>query len=156
MANMQWPPALAQLAQRLSRRNLRMLIMLAACLLAVLLLKGLWQPAQQRLQQAERVYQQRLQLATQLQQARPAQPSPSGQPLPGRLSDNASAAGLELLQMQSDHQGLSMTLKGEARALLGWLIKAEHEGAQMQSLTLEKQDEQLHVRVVWGLDSSGG
>lgn len=155
MVNLQWPPALVQRAQRLSLRDRQMLTMLAVFLLAVLLLKGLWQPAQQRLQHAERVYQQRLQLAAQLQQARPAQPSPSSQPLPSRLSDSATTAGLDLLQMESDNQGLSMTLKGEARTLLGWLIQTEREGGQMQSLTLDKQDEQLHARVVWRLDSSG-
>ena len=58
-------------------------------------------------------------------------------------------AGLEWLQMDKDAQGLRLTLAGQAEAVLGWLIRAEREGAQMQTLTLERQDERLLVSVAW-------
>ncbi len=130
-------------------RDRRLSMGLGAVLVAACLFKGVWQPAQQRLQHAERLYQQRLLLAVQVQRARPGQ-APSGeQPLSRRLSDSAAVAGLEWLQMDKDAQGLRLTLAGQAEAVLGWLIRAEREGAQMQTLTLERQDERLLVSVAW-------
>lgn len=136
--------------QRLSVRERRLLMGMAALLLAVAAFSLVWQPGRQRLQAAERQYQQQVALATQLQHARPhgAVVLAADQPLSLRISESAAAAGLELQQMDSDNELLRLTLCGEAIPLLQWLDRAEREGAALQSLTLEKRDKLLEARVV--------
>ncbi len=56
---------------RLGPRDRRMLVLLAAVLLAVLLWQGLWQPAQVRLAGAERQFQQHWELAREISTASP-------------------------------------------------------------------------------------
>ncbi|MFJ3482769.1 type II secretion system protein GspM [Pseudomonas sp. NPDC090202] len=149
---MKWPAMAQQRWQQLAPRDRRMLTLLGVFLLVVLGFNGLWQPAQNRLEQAEKLYRQRLALAGQIQQAAPAQSASSDQPLSRRLNDRATATGLELLQLDEDQQTLRLTLSGDPSVLLDWLIQAERDGAVMQSLILEKQDARLQASVVWRLD----
>ncbi|MGY2198625.1 type II secretion system protein GspM [Pseudomonas gingeri] len=143
-------PALVERWQRLARRERQLLAGLGVFLLAATLFSGLWQPAQQRLEQARRLYQQRWALAAEVQRARPATVrATSTQPLSTRLGESALAAGLELQQLDQDGQSLRLTISGEALALLGWLDQIEQGGALLQTLSLEKRDKQLEARVVW-------
>ncbi|NWA06660.1 type II secretion system protein GspM [Pseudomonas gingeri] len=143
-------PALVERWQRLARRERQLLAGLGVFLLAATLFSALWQPAQQRLEQARRLYQQRWALAAEVQRARPAiARATSTQPLSARLGESALAAGLELQQLDQDGQSLRLTISGEALALLGWLDQIEQGGALLQSLSLEKRDKLLEARVVW-------
>jgi general secretion pathway protein M len=137
--------------QRLSIREQRLLCAMGAFLLAVVAFSLIWQPSRQRLETVEQRYHQQLALAAQLQQAQPRGTAAvvSDQPLSLRLSESAAAAGLELHQMEADNDLLRLTLSGEPKALLQWLDHTERGGAVMQSLTLEKRDAVLEVRVVF-------
>ncbi len=147
------PAVLTQGWQSLGPRDRRMLGGLGIFLLLVTLFSGLWQPAQQRLERGERLYQQRLLLAAQVQRAEPVrQRSSPSRSLSTRLSETVAAAGLELQQLDQDGQSLRVTLSGNALALLQWLDKAEQEGAVLQSLSLEKRDKLLVAQVVWRAD----
>ncbi|NWA00391.1 type II secretion system protein GspM [Pseudomonas gingeri] len=147
------PPLLRERWQRLARRERQLLIGLGIFLLAVVLFSGLWQPAQQRLTQAQRLYQHRWALAAEVQRARPATVrSTSSQPLSTRLGETTLAAGLELQQLDQDGQSLRVTISGEALALFGWLDQIERGGALLQTLSLEKRDKLLEARVVWLTD----
>ncbi|NVZ61517.1 type II secretion system protein M [Pseudomonas gingeri] len=146
-------PVLVERWQRLARRERQLLVGLGVFLLAAALFSGLWQPAQQRQEQAWRLYQQRWALAAEVQRARPATVrATSTQPLSTRLGESALAAGLELQQLDQDGQSLRLTISGEALALLGWLDQIEQGGALLQTLSLEKRDKLLEARVVWLTD----
>ncbi|WP_191489884.1 type II secretion system protein GspM [Pseudomonas sp. FEN] len=147
------PAAFTQRWQGLGQRDRRMLVGLGVFLLMVTLFSGLWQPAQQRLERGERLYQQRLLLAAEVQRAQPAshRPSPS-RSLSTRLSETVAAAGLELQQLDQDGQSLRVTISGNAVALLQWLDQTEQSGAVLQSLSLEKRDLLLVAQVVWRAD----
>ena len=136
--------------QRLSLCEQRLIFGLSVFVLSVAAFSLVWQPTQQRLAAAERQYQQQLALAAQLQQARPRSHVPQSvdQPLSLRISESASAAGLELHQMDSDNELLRLTLSGDAMALLPWLDRVERDGVALQSLTLEKRDAVLEARMV--------
>lgn len=136
--------------QRLSIRERRLLRVLSIFLLGVVAFSLIWQPTRQRLETVERQYQQQLALAAQLQQARPRSniPALANQPLSLRASESATAAGLELHQMDSENDLLRLTLSGDAKALLQWLDRTERDGVALQSLTLEKRDAVLEARVV--------
>lgn len=135
--------------QRLARRERKLLLGLGLFLL-VLGFGSLWQSAQQRLDRAQRLYQQRWALAVEVHNARPAAVRAAlPQPLSTHLEESARTAGLELQQLDQDGQSLRLTISGEAQALLGWLDRIEQDGAQLQSLGLEKRDQQLEARVVW-------
>ena len=85
-----------------------------------------------------------------MQQARPRsqQQRPAEQPLALRISESVSTTGLELQQMDTDHDLLRLTLSGEAMTLLAWLDQLEQQGAVLQALTLDKRDGLLEARVV--------
>lgn len=136
--------------QRLPTREQRLLLAPGFFLLAVVAFSLAWQPTRQHLETLERRYQQQMNLAAQLQQAQPrsAATAVTDQPLSLRLSDSATAAGLELQQMETDNDVLRLTVSGHAKTLLQWLDNAEREGAAVQSLTLEKRDAVLEARVV--------
>ncbi|WP_241667780.1 MULTISPECIES: type II secretion system protein GspM [unclassified Pseudomonas] len=135
--------------QRLSLRERRLLLALGVLVVGVPAYLLIWQPTQQRLATAERRYQQQWTLAAQLQQAQPLGVAQSAnQPLSRRISDSATAAGLELHQMDSDNDQLRLTLSGDAMALLPWLDRLERDGSTLQSLTLEARDGLLEARVV--------
>lgn len=147
------PAALTQRWQGLGLRERRMLVGLGIFLLVVSLFSGVWQPVQQRLEKAERLYQQRLLLAVEVQRAQPASlRSTPSQPLSSRLSETVTAAGLELQQLDQDGQSLRVTLSGNALALLQWLDQTEQSGAVLQSLSLEKRDQHLGAQVAWRAD----
>ncbi|WP_371318787.1 type II secretion system protein GspM [Pseudomonas gingeri] len=144
---------LTQRWQGLGLRDRRMLIGLAVFLLVVTLFSAVWQPAQQRLERGERLYQQRLLLAAEVQRAQPVhQHSTPSRSLSTRLSETVAAAGLELQQLDQDGQSLRVTLGGNALALLQWLDQTEQAGAVLQSLSLEKRDKGLVAQVAWRAD----
>jgi len=109
----------------------------------------LWQPAQQRLANAERHYQQQLTLARQVQSAQPQQAQVvTTQPLSSRVSTSAAAAGLDLQQIEVEDEQLRLTISGEAQTLLMWLASLEREAGTLQMLTLEKRGSLLEARLV--------
>lgn len=134
---------------RISRREQQLLQALSMFLLLVLAFSLIWQPTRQRIDTAERHYQQQRMLAVQLQKVQPQGGSAVvSQPLSLQISESAAAAGLDLAQMETDHEVLRLALSGEAKALLHWLDRVEHDGATLQALTLEKRDSVLEARVV--------
>ncbi|WP_341960450.1 type II secretion system protein GspM [Pseudomonas sp. RC10] len=139
--------------RRLNRRDRHMLVLLGVFVLGVSLIKGVWLPTQQRLEAAERVYRQNLSLAERLKHASSGRPVRIAQSLSRHVSESAAKAGLDLSQLDNDSQGLSVTLEGDAKALLNWLIRLEQDGARMQSLTLEKREALLLARVAWAAES---
>jgi len=148
----QWFAAFTGRWQHFGRRDQLMLIVLAMFLLSVGLISGVWQPTKQRLERAERSYQQRLSLVSEMRRAKPTRRSGVSQPWASRISDSATAAGLELLEMNRDSASLRVVVSGDADALLSWLIQGEREGVHMQSLTLDRRENQLHARVAWGVN----
>ncbi|CAI8911288.1 general secretion pathway protein M [Pseudomonas sp. IT-P12] len=137
--------------QRLSIRERRLLLAMGAVVLGVAAFSLIAQPVRQRLSVVERQYQQQVTLADQLQHAQPqhAVARVSDQPLSLHISDSATAAGLELQQMDTDSDLLRLTVSGDVTQLLQWLDHAERNGAALQSLTLEKRDTLLEARVVF-------
>ncbi|WP_454862833.1 type II secretion system protein GspM [Pseudomonas hormoni] len=136
--------------QRLSNREQRLLLAVGVFLLVVAVFILIWQPTRQRLEAVERGHQQQRALAAQLQRAQPRSTVAvvADQPLSLRISESATAAGLELHQMDADNDLLRLTLSGDAKTLLQWLDRAERDGAVVQSLVLEKRDAVLEARVV--------
>ena len=137
--------------QRISVREQRLLQALGAFLLIVVGFSLIWQPTRQRLETVERQHRHQLALVAQLQHAQPRSnaPADSGQPLSLRISDNATAAGLDIHQMETDVDTVRLTLSGNANAVMQWLDGVEREGVALQSLTLEKRDVLLEARVVF-------
>lgn len=133
--------------RRLEVRDRRMLILLAAVLLAVLLWQALWQPAQLRLEVAERRYQQQWELAQAIGAATPLGMRAQTPVRLAQVSEAVAAAGLELEQLDVEAGVLRLTLRGEALALLTWLEGMERGGAILQNLALEKSATQLEARV---------
>jgi general secretion pathway protein M len=137
--------------QRISVREQRLLQALGAFLLFVVAFSLVWQPTRQRLETIERQHQHQLALVAQLQraQSRSGAPADSSQPLSLRISDSATAAGLDIHQMETDIDSVRLTLSGNANAVMQWLDGVEREGVVLQSLTLEKRDTLLEARVVF-------
>lgn len=144
-----WPAAMGQRWQGCSPRERWLLGGLAVFLLSVAAFSLIWQPTQARLARAGFEYQRQLQLAAQLQQARPrlSVPTAADQPLSLRISESASVAGLELQQLDSDGTLLRLTISGDALTLLAWLDQLERDGGVLQSLTLDTRDAALEARV---------
>lgn len=135
--------------QQLPRRDRQLCVALAVFLSGVLAVYGLWQPSQQRLQTAQALYYKNLALAGEIQRARPVKPMKvPDQPMPTRLSESAVAGGLNVQQFEMDTAVLRITVSAEADVLLTWLARIEHEGAEFQSLHLEKRDRLLEARLV--------
>jgi general secretion pathway protein M len=135
--------------QRISVREQRLLQMLGGFLLLVLAFSLIWQPTRQRLEDAERHYQQQMALAAQLQLAQPRSPvAVADQPLSLRISESLNVAGLEVRQMGSEGELLRLTLAGDAHTLMKWIDGIERDAVVLQSLTLEKRDEVLQVQLV--------
>ncbi|MNI28590.1 Type II secretion system protein M [compost metagenome] len=136
---------------RLAIREQRLLMLMGAFVLVVAAFSLIWQPNRERLDAAERQLQRQRMLASQLQRAQPRSEASSlvpDQPLSLRISESATAAGLELHQMDADNDLLRLTVSGDGKTLVQWLDRAEREGATLQSLTLEKRDTLLQARVV--------
>lgn len=143
------PVSVAQTWNRLALRDRRALSVLAVALVAGLAFVGLWQPSQQRLAVAERLYQQRLVQAGEVARAQaPSARAAGTAPLSTQLSERAITDGLDLQQLEVQGDLLRLTLRGDARALLAWLHRTELEGATLQSLTLDKQGQALEAQVV--------
>ncbi|MBV7525147.1 hypothetical protein PS647_00121 [Pseudomonas fluorescens] len=136
--------------RRISVREQRLLQVSGAFLLAVVAFSLIWQPTRQRLETVERQYQQQAVLAAQLQRALPRShvPVDTDQPLSLRISESATAAGLEIRQMENENDLLRVTLNGNAQPLMQWLDGIERDGVALQTLTLEKRDDALEARVV--------
>lgn len=144
-----WQAAMVQRWQGFSPRERWLLAGLGVFLLSVAAFSLIWQPTQARLARAELEYQRQLEVAAQLQQARPRQsvPTTADQPLALRISESASVAGLELQQLASDAIVLRLTISGDAVTLLAWLDQLERDGVVLQSLTLDTRDATLEARV---------
>ncbi|MGX1172635.1 type II secretory pathway component PulM [Pseudomonas sp. R151218B TE3479] len=69
-------------------------------------------------------------------------------PLSVRVNDSATAAGLDMAEMEVDGDSLRLAVSGDASALLHWLDQQEREGAVLRSLTLEVENGVLGARVV--------
>jgi general secretion pathway protein M len=143
------PSVVTEIWNRQSPRDRQLLSGLGVFLLAVLAFSVVWQPAQQRLLVAERLYQQRLALAMEVQRAQPpVGRAATTQPLSTQVSESAVAAGLELQQFDVEGNMFRLTVSGDALALLAWLDQTEQGGAALQSLTLEKRGKLLEARLV--------
>ncbi|TVT83244.1 type II secretion system protein GspM [Pseudomonas sp. H3(2019)] len=143
------PVIVTQTWSRLALRDRQALSALVVTLIAVLAFVGLWQPSQQRLAVAERLYQQRLVQAGEVARAQaPSARAEGTAPLSTQLSERAIADGLDLQQLEVQGDLLRLTLRGDARALLAWLHRTEQDGATLQSLTLDKQGQALEAQVV--------
>lgn len=144
-----WRAAMVQRWQGFPPRERWLLAGLGVFLLSVAAFSLIWQPTQAKLARAGLEYQRQLELAAQLQQARPrlSMPIAADQPLALRISESAAVAGLELQQLDSDDRVLRLTISGDAMTLLTWLDQLERDGVVLQSLTLDARDAALEVRV---------
>lgn len=134
---------------RVSRREQQLLLGLAGLLLVVVAYTSIWQPTRQRLEVAERQYRQQAELHARIQRADPpGDLTTATRPLSVRVNDSASAAGLDIAEMEVDGDSLRLVVSGDANSLLHWLDQREQEGAALQSLTLEARDRVLEARVV--------
>ncbi|BBH30945.1 MULTISPECIES: type II secretion system protein GspM [Pseudomonas] len=134
---------------RVSRREQQLLLGLAGLLLVVVAYTSIWQPTRQRLEVAERQYRQQAELHARIQRADPPRDlTTATRPLSVRVNDSASAAGLDIAEMEVDGDSLRLVVSGDANSLLHWLDQREQEGAALQSLTLEARDRVLEARVV--------
>ena len=135
--------------QHLPPRDRTLCRVLAVFLLGVFSVYGLWLPAQQRLAAAQVLYTKTLQQAAEVLQAKPTSAvKVFDQPLSIRLSESAAESGLNVQQFEMDAEVLRITLKGDALTLLNWLARSEREGAQFETLSLEKHDQSLEARLL--------
>jgi general secretion pathway protein M len=118
-------------------------------LLVVVAYTSIWQPTRQRLEVAERQYRQQAELHARILRAEPTRdPTAATRPLSVRVNDSATAAGLDIAEMEVDGDSLRLAVSGDANRLLQWLDRQEREGAALQSLTLEARGSVLEARVV--------
>ncbi|WP_431080544.1 type II secretion system protein GspM [Pseudomonas thivervalensis] len=135
--------------ESLSRREQGLLLGLAGLLVVALAYTAVWQPTRQRLAVAERQHRQQAELNARIQSAEPSRDAAaSTRPLSVRINESATAAGLEIAEMEVDGDSLRLAVSGNASALLHWLDQQEREGAVLRSLTLEARDDVLEARVV--------
>lgn len=133
----------------LSRREQGLLLGLAGLLSVALAYTAIWQPTRQRLEVAERQHRQQTELSARIQRAEPTQDATAAtRPLSVRVNESATAAGLDMTEMEVDGDSLRLAVSGDASALLHWLDQQEREGAGLRSLTLEARDDVLEARVV--------
>ncbi|QXH97507.1 type II secretion system protein M [Pseudomonas ogarae] len=141
--------ALKQAWGRTSRREQGLLLGLAGLVLVALAYTAIWQPTRQRLEVAERQHRQQAELMARIQRAEPTRDAAAAtRPLSVRVNEGATAAGLEIAEMEVDGDSLRLVVSGEANSLLRWLDQQEREGAVLQSLTLEAENGVLGARVV--------
>lgn len=142
-------PVLKQTWGSLSHREQGLLLGLAGLLSVALAYTAIWQPTRQRLEVAERQHRQQAELNTRIQRAEPARDTTAaGRPLSVRVNESATAAGLDMAEMEVDGDSLRLAVSGDASALLHWLDQQEREGAVLRSLTLEVEKGVLGARVV--------
>ncbi|OOG84422.1 type II secretory protein PulM [Pseudomonas sp. A25(2017)] len=142
--------ALKQAWERTSRREQGLLLGLAGLVLVAVAYTSIWQPTRQRLEVAERQHRQQAELMARIQRAEPTRDATAAtRPLSVRVNEDATAAGLDIAEMEVDGDSLRLAVSGEANSLLRWLDQQEREGAVLQSLTLEAENGVLGARVVW-------
>ncbi|WP_055128669.1 type II secretion system protein GspM [Pseudomonas mediterranea] len=140
---------LKQAWESMSGREQRLLLGLAGLVLVVVGYTSIWQPTRQRLEIAERQYRQQAQLTARIQRAEPDRDASAAlRTLSVRVNDSATAAGLEIAEMEIEGDALRLTVTGDANPLLHWLDRHERDGAAMGSLALEARDGVLEARVV--------
>lgn len=141
--------ALKQAWGRTSRREQGLLLGLAGLVLVALAYTSIWQPTRQRLEVAERQHRQQAELMARIQRAEPTRNTTAAtRPLSVRVNEGATAAGLEIAEMEVDGESLRLVVSGEANSLLRWLDQQERDGSMLQSLTLEVENGVLGARVV--------
>lgn len=137
--------------EKKSGREQGLLLGLAGLVLVVVGYLLIWQPTRQRLEVAERQYRQQVELSARIQRAEPGRDtSVATRPLSVQVNGSATAAGLDITEMQVDGDSLRLLVSGDANLLLHWLDQHEREGAVLQSLTLEARNGLLEARVVLG------
>ncbi|NUT85770.1 type II secretion system protein M [Pseudomonas corrugata] len=133
----------------MSGREQWLLLGLAGVVLVGVGYASIWQPTRQRLEIAERQYRQQAQLNARIQRAEPDRDTSTAlRPLSVRVNDSATAAGLEIAEMEIEGESLRLTVTGDANPLLHWLDRHERDGAAVRSLALEARDGMLEARVV--------
>lgn len=133
----------------LSRREQGLLLGLAGLLSVALAYTAIWQPTRQRLEVAERQHRQQAELNARIQRAEPSRHRTAAtRPLSVRVNASATAAGLDMAEMEADGDSLRLAVSGDASALLQWLDQQEREGAVLRSLTLEVEEGVLSARMV--------
>lgn len=141
--------SLKQAWERMSLREQRSLLGLAGLVLMLVGYASIWQPTRQRLEVAEHEYRQQVLLNARIQRAEPDRDTSAAvRPLSVRVNDSATAAGLEIEEMQVDGDSLRLTVTGEANPLLHWLDRHERDGAVLQALSLEVREGMLEARLV--------
>ncbi|WP_339480999.1 MULTISPECIES: type II secretion system protein GspM [unclassified Pseudomonas] len=141
--------ALKQAWGETSRREQGLLLGLVGLVLVALAYTSIWQPTRQRLELAERQHRQQAELMARIQRAEPTRDATAATgPLSVRVNEGATAAGLEIAEMEVDGDSLRLAVSGEANSLLRWLDQQERDGAVLQSLTLEAENGLLGARVV--------
>ena len=114
-----------------------------------LLFTSIWQPTRHRLVLAERQYWQQAELAARIQRLEPTGATATSS-LSVRINDSATAAGLELAELEIDGDSLRLAVSGDANRLLDWLDRHERDGATLQVLSLEVRNGILVARMVLG------
>ena len=114
-----------------------------------LLFTSIWQPTRHRLDLAERQYWQQAELAARIRRLEPTA-APATSSLSVRINDSATAAGLELAELEIDGDSLRLAVSGDANRLLDWLDRHERDGATLQVLSLEVRNGILDARMVLG------
>lgn len=115
-----------------------------------LLFTSIWQPTRHRLDLAERQYWQQAELAARIQRLEPTGATTATSSLSVRINDSATAAGLELAELEIDGDSLRLAVSGDGNRLLDWLDRHERDGASLQVLSLEVRNGVLDARMVLG------
>lgn len=138
------------------RPTTRAMLQASAWLVSLLVLGlAFWQPGQIRLQLAEQALLHEQALSSQLQQLEASPARFSAQRLsPGRMSEQALAAGVQVSAMQTQERRVQMSVEGKADDLLQWLHVLERDGAQLMDLRLRAGDGLLHAQLNVELDEA--
>ena len=132
-----------------SRREQGLLLGTAGLVLVTVGYTSIGRPMAQRLEVAERQYRQQAELSVRIQRAAPARDTRAAdRPLSVRVNEGATAAGLDIAEMEVDGDALRLTVTGDANPLLHWLDRQEYDGAALHTLTLEVRGKVLEARVV--------
>ncbi|MBT2296718.1 type II secretion system protein GspM [Pseudomonas fluorescens] len=139
-----------QVWESMSHREQRLLKGLVGLVLVIVSYTLIWQPTRHRLDLAERQYWQQAALAARIQHLEPTGATTATSSLSVRISDSATAAELELAELEIDGDSLRLAVSGDANRLLDWLDRQERDGATLQVLSLEVRNGVLDARMVLG------
>ncbi|MFW0886055.1 UNVERIFIED_CONTAM: type II secretion system protein M [Pseudomonas sp. JL1] len=139
-----------QVWESMSHREQRLLSGLVGLVLVIVSYTSIWQPTRHRLDLAERQYWQQAELAARIQRLEPTGATTATSSLSVRINDSATAAGLELAELEIDGDSLRLAVSGDANRLLDWLDRHERDGATLQVLSLEVRNGILDARMVLG------